>query len=365
MQPIAFILPCAFGPVLILPSPVPLFGLRAMSSFPSKSGIALSPAPSDGVCAVKFSPCGSAILVAGWSGELALHSSLHGTLSATAALPCAALAAAYVADAAYAAALDGGLYRAVATQSSLASAELCSGAHGAAASCVVSFADGCVGTAGWDSKVLLRDMKAGGDGGRPGLVTDEIPCGERVYAMDTVGDHCLAAVTAAKRVRVVDRRKANHVLHDILPSLNAPLRTVSASPRSPVLVVGSTDGRVSVESMDSAVAPSFAFKCHRADGRAYPVNAIAYNHKYGSFATGGGDGTINVWDGVARKRIYQYPREPTSIASIAFSPDDSQMALAVSYTFEDGECDHPPDAVLVRSVEDNEIRTREAGPVKQ
>lgn len=335
-----------------------------MSNLAEKASVVLSPCPSDGVCAVAFSPCDSSILTAGWSGEIALHSSTHGTLSATSVLPCSALSAVYTSDAAYAVALDGGLYRALLSNASLGSAELCCGSHGAAASCVVAFADSCVATGGWDSTVILRDMRADGGGGTSGEVTEVITMGERVYAMDIMGENCFAAVTAAKRVLVVDRRKASDVLHEIVPSLNAPLRTVSVSPRLPVVVVGSTDGRVAVESTDTTVAPSFAFKCHRADGRAYPVNAIAYNKKYSSFATGGGDGTVNVWDGVARKRIYQYPREPTSIASIAFSADDLRMAVAISYTFEDGECDHPPDSVVVRSVADNEIRTREAGPSK-
>jgi WD40 repeat protein len=38
----------------------------------------------------------------------------------------------------------------------------------------------------------------------------------------------------------------------------------------------------------------------------------------GTFATGGGDGTVSVWDGVNKKRLVQYPQYPTSIASLAF-----------------------------------------------
>lgn len=88
----------------------------------------------------------------------------------------------------------------------------------------------------------------------------------------------------------------------------------------------------------SAFSSRYAFKCHRKSeaGRdtVYPVNAIAfhpmyfpfslpflsckcahvtillYTHtmltrSYGTFATGGCDGYVNVWDGNNKKRLYQ------------------------------------------------------------
>lgn len=206
----------------------------------------------------------------------------------------------------------------------------------------------------------IHDVRLAGAGADAG--GEEVRVEGKVYAMDAVGENGLAIATSAKRVRVVDRRKlGGGALHDVVPSLDAQIRAVSASPRRDVLVVGSADGRVAVEGLGEAAGPGFAFKCHRAAGRAYPVNAVVHNKKYGSFATGGGDGLVNVWDGVAKKRIYQANREATSIASLAFSPDDTRMAVAVSYTYEDGEKDAPPDSVLIREVGDAEIRTRDAG----
>jgi WD40 repeat protein len=38
----------------------------------------------------------------------------------------------------------------------------------------------------------------------------------------------------------------------------------------------------------------------------------------GTFATGGCDGTVSVWDGVSKKRICQFHQYPTSIASLSF-----------------------------------------------
>jgi cell cycle arrest protein BUB3 len=40
----------------------------------------------------------------------------------------------------------------------------------------------------------------------------------------------------------------------------------------------------------------------------YPVHSIAYQPKYGTFATGGGDGVVNIWDGGNKKRLFQISR---------------------------------------------------------
>jgi cell cycle arrest protein BUB3 len=54
----------------------------------------------------------------------------------------------------------------------------------------------------------------------------------------------------------------------------------------------------------------YAFKCHRSkeDGleKIYPVNAIAFHSTYNTFATGGSDGFVFIWDGVNKKRLCQF-----------------------------------------------------------
>lgn len=124
-------------------------------------------------------------------------------------------------------------------------------------------------------------------------------------------------------------------------------------------------------------AKKFAFKCHRRQENGkdvvYPVNSIGahphscvpmrthvYPHAthtrthmhpltrtpapgavfhpvYGTFATGGCDGVVAVWDGEAKKRLYQFAKYPTSVASLAFNAAGTLMAVASSYTFEEGE----------------------------
>lgn len=106
----------------------------------------------------------------------------------------------------------------------------------------------------------------------------------------------------------------------------------------------------------------YAFKCHRKSeaGRdiVYPVNAIAFHPIYGTFATGGCDGFVNIWDGNNKKRLFQYSKYPTSIAALSFSRDGRLLAVASSYTYEEGEKPHEPDAIFVRSVNENEVKPK-------
>ena len=124
-------------------------------------------------------------------------------------------------------------------------------------------------------------------------------------------------------------------------------------------------GRVAVEYVDpsaEAQARKYAFKCHRTVvdgvGTAFPVNAICYHPRHGTFATGGCDGHVNVWDGANKKRLCQLPRRPTSVAALAFSADGSRLAVAASYTYEMGERERAPDAVYVRTVAEAEVKPK-------
>ena len=50
-------------------------------------------------------------------------------------------------------------------------------------------------------------------------------------------------------------------------------------------------------------------QCHRRLEKGvdtvYPVHSIAFHPGYGTFATGGGDGVVNIWDGDNKKRLFQ------------------------------------------------------------
>lgn len=112
-------------------------------------------------------------------------------------------------------------------------------------------------------------------------------------------------------------------------------------------VCTSIEGRVSVDWIDpspEAQAAKYAFKCHRTPATdqpnietVYPVHTAAFHPNGDQFATGGGDGYVNIWDINAKKRLKQFGKYPSSISSLAYSNDGSVLAIASSYCFEEGE----------------------------
>jgi WD40 repeat protein len=88
---------------------------------------------------------------------------------------------------------------------------------------------------------------------------------------------------------------------------------VKCFPSGDAFVVSSIEGRVAVEyfNQDPEIQKQkYAFKCHRvkedADEYIYPVNTIAFHPIYKTFATGGSDGMVNLWDPFNRKRLCQF-----------------------------------------------------------
>lgn len=64
--------------------------------------------------------------------------------------------------------------------------------------------------------------------------------------------------------------------------------------------------------------------------------------------------TAVLWDGLNKKKITTLPKFPTSIAAMAFNHDGTELAIASSYTFEEGEREHPKDEIYVRPMLDSE-----------
>jgi cell cycle arrest protein BUB3 len=148
-------------------------------------------------------------------------------------------------------------------------------------------------------------------------------------------------------------------------SMKYMTRAVACMPNDAGYASSSIEGRVAVEWFDpseESQSRKYAFKCHRqtVDDKdmVYPVNALAFHPVHGTFASGGGDGVVALWDGVAKRRIRQYQRFPASIATIAFSGNGKYVAVGVSPGFEDGQDDVPDGAikVFIRELSDTEAQ---------
>jgi cell cycle arrest protein BUB3 len=78
-----------------------------------------------------------------------------------------------------------------------------------------------------------------------------------------------------------------------------------------------------------------------------------------SFVSSGGcDGSVFIWDAMKKKKLTSIPSLPTSISSLAFNHDGSEIAIASSYTHEEGDRDHPQDEIFIRKILESECQKR-------
>jgi hypothetical protein len=66
-----------------------------------------------------------------------------------------------------------------------------------------------------------------------------------------------------------------------------------------------------------------------------------------------------LWDGMNKKKLTTLSPLPTSVSAIAFSQDGNEMAIASSYTHEEGDREHPQDEIFVRKMMDAECMPKE------
>lgn len=237
------------------------------------------------------------------------------------------------------------------------------GRHEAPVRCVeYSYAAGQVITGSWDKTLKCWDPR--GASGPDRTLVGSYTQPERVYSLSLVG-HRLVVATAGRHVNVYDLRNMSQPEQRRESSLKYQTRCVRCYPNGTGFALSSVEGRVAMEFFDLSEAgqsKKYAFKCHRKSeagkDTVYPVNAIAFHPIYGTFATGGCDGYVNVWDGNNKKRLYQYSKYPASIAALSFSRDGRLLAAASSYTFEEGDIPHEPDAIFVRNVNEVEVKPK-------
>ncbi|KAF7726680.1 hypothetical protein EC973_008554 [Apophysomyces ossiformis] len=172
---------------------------------------------------------------------------------------------------------------------------------------------------------------------------------------------------ANRQIHVYDIRNMKEPWQERETTLRYMMRSIKCMPNGEGYACCSVEGRVALEFFDmspEAQAKKYAFKSHRQTINdtevVYPVNALAFHPIHGTFASGGSDGVVSVWDGVHRKRIKQFPRYPDEISSLAFSHDGKMLAVASSYTYDEGERDHAPDTIFIRTLGENDCKPRVA-----
>jgi WD40 repeat protein len=164
-------------------------------------------------------------------------------------------------------------------------------------------------SASWNRQVCLWDIRASSQ--KP-IATLELP--GKAFSMDVdAPHHRLVVATSGRRNVVIDLKSLNkqpEIVLDRESSLKFQTRTVRFFPDGRGVALGSVEGRVGVEFLEELSGlpthsmKRFAFKCHRVNDTVYPVNCIAFHPRFtNTFATGGCDGSVVLWDGGNKKKV--------------------------------------------------------------
>ncbi|TIB39632.1 hypothetical protein E3P86_01047 [Wallemia ichthyophaga] len=180
-----------------------------------------------------------------------------------------------------------------------------------------------------DSQLALIDSRSDSP-------ANSIKLSHKIYDIDS-SDNLVVSAMADRHIAIHDLRKLDKPVQLRESSLKFMTRRVACMADDIGFVTSSIEGRVAVDYFDpspQAQSNKYAFKSHRqsADGSdiIYPINALAFHPIYGTFATGGSDGFVNLWDANAKKRIKSYGKFKNSVQAVAFSDDGDTMAVAYS-----------------------------------
>ncbi|KAJ0409731.1 hypothetical protein ATCC90586_003239 [Pythium insidiosum] len=320
--------------------------------------------PNDGVTSLRFCPTGNRaqLLVSSWDAVLRVYEGVR--LRAKVELDAPILACAY--GGSESEAFAGGLDCAVKQVDLHTKQVRVLGNHRAAVRHVDYSRDyGLAVSGGWDGAVKVWDVRNGN-----GACINQAALEGKIFGMD-LRSHLLVVSTSTRQNVVYDLRNFSRPLQQKESPLKFQTRCVRVFPDMRGYAVGSIEGRVALEYFNDDYSRddqrSYAFKCHREkmennETLIFPVNAIAFHPSYGTFATGGCDGAVNMWDGNNKKRITHLRKYPTSISALDFNHDGSVLAIASSYTYEEGEKDHPNDAIFLYSVQPSQVRPKVKAP---
>jgi len=244
---------------------------------------------------------------------------------------------------------------------------------GNACSCLCAMGDAdhpskVVASASWNRQLCIWDLRQENNK----KASSQLLLPGKAFSMDVdVSRNRIIVATSGRRTCVYDLRMMKEentcTLEAVLEresSLKFQTRCVRFFPDGHGFCLGSIEGRVGVEFLDDLAdermlsvtekPKKYAFKCHRDSnsGLVYPVNAIDFHPiQRQTFATGGCDGTVVLWDGQNKKKLTALPAFPTSISALCFSPDGTELAIASSYTHEEGDREqHPQDELYVRQI---------------
>ncbi|EJT52149.1 hypothetical protein A1Q2_06918 [Trichosporon asahii var. asahii CBS 8904] len=239
-----------------------------------------------------------------------------------------------------------------------------------------------LGVASWDNIVRLYNVNSQGQSEPKAMYQHEAPVldltwtkAQQVAAHDapikcarfveTNGNSILITAGWDKKLKVHIYDLANPFTkyRQIESPLKWQTRVISCFPQSvggDGYAIGSIEGRIGIQK-------NFSFKCHRIDiptgsmpgspavtgsQNVFPINTISFHQTQGTFCTGGGDGSLTFWDGMAPYSAKDLgngdpearpnPVWGTPVVSTAFNHTQEILAYAFSYDWSKGHGGVPP-----------------------
>ncbi|GAA99301.1 uncharacterized protein L969DRAFT_93764 [Mixia osmundae IAM 14324] len=296
--------------------------------------------PADAIAALAFHPTDKDLLAtAEWDSTVKLYNT---SLASSESLQSTFAHRAPVLDVSFDGTgkiYSGGLDKAVRQIDPSTSSQTILGNHSAGVKCV-RWSDklNALVTASWDSTLRVWDPRQA-----TGSATLICNLPSKAFSLDLDSRHAIVA-TAHRHVIIYDLASlAKGVVEPLQTresSLKYMTRAVRLSPAGTGYATTSIEGRIAVDFLEGADNKPYAFKAHRAViddiDTVFPVNALTFHPIHGTFATGGGDSLVNIWDLAAKKRLRQFQRYPASISALAFNVDGSKLAIACSKIEEEG-----------------------------
>lgn len=196
-------------------------------------------------------------------------------------------------------------------------------------------------TISWDKTLRYWDVRA-----PTGSPVGVVPLADRAYAMD-VKEPVMVIGLADRKLMVFDVRKPATPFQEKYTQLKYQTRCVATWPDRMGYLVGSVDGKVSVDYVqEPEPGANASFSCHRdkSSNVGYAINAIRFHKPSGTFATAGSDGRICFWDKDKkdRARTRRFEKMSGPVCDLDFAGDGRTYAYAVGYDWSKGASGNNP-----------------------
>ncbi|CAH9083142.1 unnamed protein product [Cuscuta epithymum] len=300
----------------------------------------------DAISRIRFSPHSNNLLISSWDCKLRLYDIQRSELILESPGEAALLDCCFQSDSvAFSAASDGSVHR----YDMHSGHKSAIGNHDNMATFVEFSPETCqLITAGWDRNILFWDARTAKSVGCLNNLTSE------AESMTLSDSSLMVAIDSS--VIIYDLRTLRKLVH----RKDVKIKCVRNILSSEGFVVGSVDGRVALEYIcESDMDKGYAFRCYPkgTDGRRYAVavNDIAFSPlSSGSFVTGDNEGYVIIWDAWHKKRLFELPRHPNSIASLAYNHDGLLLAVASSYSYQEANESEEPPQIYIHKVTNSE-----------